>query len=180
MPKIDFESDSAPFSGAVLPTIEDVAALGDRVEREIVDPVPRIDPTRASTVQKLVLPFALFLTAGVAVMLHLAAPSALLDAADESAAGPPISILPATDIPLGGVKDVRVVALSISPEVAELALRAARTARVTLVVSRESGTSPALQQSLASAKVTLYPVPPSMVVSQGVLLDGLRWYPLTP
>jgi hypothetical protein len=180
MPKIDFDSDSAPFSGAVLPTIEDVAALGDRLEKEVVDPIPRIDPARATTVQRMVLPFTFALVAVVAVALHLTVPSASpADSADSVEASESVVVQP-ENIPLEGARDVRVIALSPTTRDMELALRATRTARVTVVYSKDSPPSPASLAALTAARVTLYPAPPSMIPSEGALLDGLRWFPLRP
>jgi hypothetical protein len=180
MPKIDFDSDSAPFSGAVLPTIEDVAALGDRLEKEVVDPIPRIDPARATTVQRMVLPFTFALVAVVAVALHLTVPSASpADSADSVEASESVVVQP-ENIPLEGARDVRVIALSPTTRDMELALRATRTARVTVVYSNDSPPSPASLAALTAARVTLYPAPASMIPSEGALLDGLRWFPLRP
>lgn len=176
MPKIDFDSDSAPFSGAVLPTIEDVAALGDRLEKEVIDPSPRIDPSRASTVQKMLLPFVFVVVAATATVLHLAFPSD----AGQSARSPEV---PPSEIPFEGSRDVRIVVRAPSPESVAVALRAAQHLRrgsVTLVFSKESTLDPNDRKSLESAAVALYPVPGKMVASEGVLLDGLRWFPLTP
>lgn len=179
MPKIDFDSDSAPFSGAVLPTIEDVAALGDRLEKEVVDPVPRIDPARATTVQRMVLPFTFILVAVVAVLLHLALPDGSPSSGTGHGPGPsaPVPVAPEL-IPLEGVRDLRVIVLSPTDRDAELALRAARSARVTMVHSKDAPVP--RREALAAARVSLYPVQPSMVPSEGALLDGLRWYPLRP
>lgn len=177
MPKIDFDSDSAPFSGAVLPTIEDVAALGDRLEKEVVDPVPRMDPARATTVQRMVLPFTFILVAAAAVVLHLALPSEPPAPPDDSASPAPPSVPPEL-IPLEGVRDLRVIVLVPSERDVDLALRGARSARVTIVHSKEAPVP--RRETLAAARVSFYPVPASMVPSEGALLDGLRWYPLRP
>lgn len=176
MPKIDFNSDSAPFSGAVLPTIEDVAALGDRLEKEVVDPIPRIDPARATTVQRMVLPFTFILAASVAVLLHLVLPDS---SGSESSTSPPDSSpVPPELIPLEGVRDLRVIALAPTDRDIDLALRGAKTSRVTVVHSKSSVVP--RREALAAARISLYPVQPSMVPSEGALLDGLRWYPLRP
>jgi len=175
MPKIDFDSDSAPFSGSVLPTIEDVAALGDRLEKEVVDPIPRIDPARASTVQKLLLPVALCLAAAVAISLHILLPSpGQEDSAD--LANP--AYLDPSEVPTSGVRDMRIIAKVVSPEIAELALRSASSAQVTLVFPK--GREIPDKKKLAAAKVTLYPVNESVIASEGVLLDGLRWLSFKP
>lgn len=178
MSKIDFDSDTAPFSGSVLPTIEDVAALGDRLEKEVIDPRPRIDPARATTVQRMVLPFTFILTAAAAILLHIALPGNLEPRDQETAPRQASASVPRESIPLEGVRDVRVIVLSPTEQDATLALRAARTARVTIVHSKDSAVP--RRDALAAARVSFYPVSPPMIPSEGALLDGLRWYPLDP
>jgi hypothetical protein len=175
MPKIDFDSDSAPFSGSILPTIEDVAALGDRVEKEIVDPIPRIDPNRATTVQRLLLPVTLCLVAGVGVGFHLIAQPT---PAAQGAPPPQIRFFSPAEIPTTGARDIRIITREVDSALADMALRASSSARVTVVFQKDRPVSE--KNKLLAAKVTLYPVGESTITSQGVLLDGLRWFSLKP
>lgn len=166
MAKIDFDSDSAPFTGSVLPTIEDVAMLSVDDGKYEVSHEKRSPEQKAAKVQSLLLPATIFF--GVVALSFFYATNL----------GSPARI--ETDfnsIPFDKARDIRIV--EKTPSEAALNISAALVKQGRKVVFfHENQSVPS--KSVEAEGVDFYPVPSESLGENGILLDGYKWFPLPP
>lgn len=164
MAKIDFDSDGAPFSGAVLPTIEDVAALATDDGKEEIPPKSRLGEGGARKAQITLLPASLVLGALMLGTLHF-----FRGAEDDG--GVEYAQIPATE-----AKDIRVIQARPSEDALQFARAVFKdTGRQVVFFVDKDAEKPEVTEG-----VVFYQVPAENLPSDGVLLDGYRWYPLDP
>jgi hypothetical protein len=171
MAKIDFDSDGAPFSGAILPTIEDVAALAADDGKEEVEAGARTSEEGGRRSRSILLPVNLILGLVTLGFLHVFLGQGSVDSAGTGGTAYP-------DISLEGVKDLRVIQRKPSEEALGFAAEGARKTGKDVAFFCDKDLVPS--DLKLKDGVLLYRVPEDKLGSDGILLDGYRWYPLPP
>lgn len=168
MAKIDFDSDSAPFSGSVLPTIDDVAALAVTEGRTEIEPNPRAGEGWARKSQAMLLPVAIILGAIVLGFFHM------MSVAQNPDSGEQVTF---QKIPAGNAKDVRVIQRVPERDSVLFCSSLAKDGKKVVFFHEKNSK---LDPSWPTDGVDFYGVSGSAIGAEGVLLDGYRWYPLPP
>lgn len=168
MAKIDFDSDSAPFTGSVLPTIEDVAMLSADDGKYEVAHEKRSSEQKSDKVQLFLLPFVIFMGGVVLAFFYVVGLSS----------PQPVSQGGFGKIPVEQARDIRVIDNNPREESLVFALKLARQGRK--VVFFHSAKNPPKQSKEDLAGIDFYPVPDGSLGGNGVLLDGYKWFPLSP
>lgn len=168
MAKIDFDSDSAPFTGSVLPTIEDVAMLSEDEGKYEVFPKKRSEEPKADKVQLFLLPAVIFVGGLVLAFFYVAGLSDKI----------PSLNMDLQNIPLDQARDIRVV--ENSPRKASLEFAQSLVQQGKKVVFFHGKSHPPGKVGVGTEGIDFYPVPDGALGEDGVLLDGYKWYPLSP
>jgi hypothetical protein len=170
MAKIDFDSDGAPFSGAILPTIEDVAALAGDEGREEIEAGARISEEGGRRSKSILLPVNLIL--GIAALGFLHIFGGVWENGHDDVR------IAYSDIPIDDAKDLRIVQRKPSKGPLDFAEAAARRTGRQVAFFCDKDQVPS--ELKPGEGVVLYRVSEEKLGGEGILLDGYRWYPLPP
>lgn len=169
MAKIDFDSDSAPFTGSVLPTIEDVALLSSDDGRYEIGHEKRSDEKTANKAQALLLPMTILVGGLVLVGFYLSSMTTSPQGGGD---------MGFSDIPFDGAKDIRIIESDPSDEVIEFAQSLVEKGnKVAFFYSKKNTLE---KDKIQESGIGFYPVPDGALGGNGVLLDGYKWFPLPP
>jgi hypothetical protein len=169
MAKIDFDSDSAPFTGAVLPTIEDVALLASDDGKYEIEPHKRSSAEKANKIQAFLLPVVVLSGLLILVFFHTG-----YIIRDESGRG---VIVGFDQIPVDKAGDIRIVQGKPNAETVGFARKLVESGRkVVFFYSKDND----LNDEFRTFGIDFYPVPTDSLEENGVLLDGYKWYRLAP
>lgn len=174
MAKIDFDSDNAPFSGAVLPTIEDVAALAHDDGREDISPKGRGDGGVSRKAQSILLPVNLILGLVALGFFHFFTKLST-DADSGRSKGVDFS-----EIPFDQARDVRFVEKAPKSETVEIANDLSKGDGKRIVFFYEKGQELPGNAQKKGSGVEFFGAEGGTLHSEGILLDGYRWFPLPP
>lgn len=178
MGKIDFDADSAPFSGSIMPTIEDVAALVETEGRVEVEAAERAGEAAARKTQAILMPTLLLVGLFILGGMHFWKQSGGTPKIQkEEKTG---SVFALSNIPYQTARDVRFIDRVPSGDTVDYILRMGAIGYKIILVYNKDLYAPDPRLQREGSGITLYPVAGGALPGDGVLLDGLRWYPIAP
>lgn len=165
MAKIDFEPDSAPLSGAITPTIDDISRLSEATDR-VVWRSPTVSAPAGA--QRKVL--GLSLLSGIIIYV---ATTLLLPGVVKSRASAPVGV--SSEPQLMSASTVYAVLKSPQPADYKKLNEAADNGVGVTLICPSAGANP---NGAPAAKFQQFAADETLIVSEGFLLDGFRWFPL--
>jgi len=167
MAKIDFEPNTAPLSGAITPTIDDISRLTESTDRIVWR-----SPTTVAADGALAKPLLLPPIIGVVLLIGWAV---LNGVTHSPSAAPRVPVGVLAEPPFDSASSVYAVLKSPSAaDYSKLNKAVDSGVAVTLVcpaaTANPAGSEPAKFQQFAADE--------TLIVSEGFLLDGFRWFPV--